>query len=541
MHPLKDFIAPRALKQIGARIAKARQLRGWSLGEFSGQVGVSVSTVHRIEQGDPGVATRSLVNCLMVLGVFDDLDSSFEEDQAALGQAKWNSSAAKTKSSPAASMQACGPETTDLRPLPPEAQLLFPAVWPRDCPEEPLAVTLGKQGLPVGELRIHNSGKTMVSSFRHERSWLAHKNFFPVSPELSSTLAPHWRKSARLGGSPVFGALADTLPQGFGLRVIEKAHARGLLGRRSSDAFSPLEELVIHLDACRKGASRVRLASWSSLALLAKKIQLPDLSQLGVVSAAIKAFEENREDEEQLLLLLRCATSLGGSQPHCSWTQEDGRLAIAKFPSIHDRYSLAKVEMLGMQLAKAADIGVVDVRLEDVQGIPVLVSPRFDRAVSGARTPCLAARCFLLAEDSDEVGYLDLLGAMRHHCKDFEVDALKLWRRLMFCLLINAPRSRLEKIDFLYAGKGHWELAPAYGIRPHVGAEVVSRDGEIQALLDASTAFGIHRADALSYLRNQLQVIKGWKVLAEDSRIGMSVGEIDAFEKATGIAEMARF
>ncbi|WP_159591127.1 HipA domain-containing protein [Hydrogenophaga sp. BPS33] len=539
MHPLKDFIAPRALKQIGARIAKARRLRGWSCGEFSGQVGVSVSTVHRIEQGDPGVATRSLVNCLVVLGVFEDLDSSFQEDHAALEQARWDGPTAKARSTPAASMEACSPDATDLRPLPPEAQLLFPAVWPRDCPEEPLAVTLGKQGLPVGELRIHNSGKAMVSSFRHVRSWLAHENFFSVSPELSSTLAPHWRKSARPGGCHVFGALADTLPRGFGLRVIEKAHARGLLERRSSDAFSPLEELVIHLDACRKGALRVRSASWSSLALLAKKIQLPGLSQLGVVSAAIKAFEEGCEDEEQLLMLLRCATSLGGSQPHCSWTQEDGRLAIAKFPSIHDRYSLAKVEMLGMQLAKAAGIDVVDARLEDVQGAPVLVSPRFDRVEDGGRKHCVGARGFLLAEENDEVTYLDLLEAMRHHCKDFEADALKLWRRLMFCLLINVPCSHLEKIDFLFVEKKHWRLAPAYGIRPRVGAEVVSRDGEVQALLEASAAFGIHRADALTYLRDQLKVLKGWKAIAEDSRIGMSVEEVEFF--STDISRIESF
>lgn len=58
----------RTLKQLGTNISRARRRRHWSQTDLAVQIGASVSTVRRLEKGDPGTALQHLISVLFVMG-----------------------------------------------------------------------------------------------------------------------------------------------------------------------------------------------------------------------------------------------------------------------------------------------------------------------------------------------------------------------------------------------------------------------------------------------------------------------------------------
>jgi len=70
-------------------------------------------------------------------------------------------------------------------------------------------------------------------------------------------------------------------------------------------------------------------------------------------------------------------------RPKCTVVDDDGRLAIGKFPSVKDERPVTKGEVLAMQLASKSGLLVAETRLVDSDGVPVTLSRRFDRTVGG--------------------------------------------------------------------------------------------------------------------------------------------------------------
>lgn len=65
-------------------------------------------------------------------------------------------------------------------------------------------------------------------------------------------------------------------------------------------------------------------------------------------------------------------------RPKCSVVDDDGTLAIGKFPSVQDERAVTKGEVLAMTLAKAAGLNVATARILDSDGVPVALIRRFD-------------------------------------------------------------------------------------------------------------------------------------------------------------------
>jgi transcriptional regulator with XRE-family HTH domain len=63
-----QFPVERVLQRLGENISRARRRRYWSQDDLAEQIGLSVSTVRRLEAGDPGVRLQSLVSVLLVFG-----------------------------------------------------------------------------------------------------------------------------------------------------------------------------------------------------------------------------------------------------------------------------------------------------------------------------------------------------------------------------------------------------------------------------------------------------------------------------------------
>ena len=109
----------------------------------------------------------------------------------------------------------------------------------------------------------------------------------------------------------------------------------------------------------------------------------------------------------------------------------DGTLAIAKFPKTDDDRSITHGEALAMTLASKAGLNVAAARLQDVAGRPVALITRFDRQ-DGKRIPFLSAMSFLGLNDGDEATYTDIAECIRMYSSEPTADLHELWRRIIF-------------------------------------------------------------------------------------------------------------
>lgn len=63
----------RGIARLGQDISRARRARRISTTDMAARMGVGRSTLHRLEQGDPGVSLNTLAMALSALGLVDRL------------------------------------------------------------------------------------------------------------------------------------------------------------------------------------------------------------------------------------------------------------------------------------------------------------------------------------------------------------------------------------------------------------------------------------------------------------------------------------
>nr|WP_314624262.1 HipA N-terminal domain-containing protein [uncultured Noviherbaspirillum sp.] len=117
-------------------------------------------------------------------------------------------------------------------------------------------VGLGNAGTPVGELTYVKQGARENTSFAYDRGWLASPDRFAVSPDLELTPDHQRRRAAGPQEAVYHHALADTMPDAWGRRVIARDHAK----RRAAEQLPPLTEMDYLLavdDFSRIGALRL--------------------------------------------------------------------------------------------------------------------------------------------------------------------------------------------------------------------------------------------------------------------------------------------
>lgn len=425
--------------------------------------------------------------------------------------------------------------TTALKPPP-------SACGPRR--DEILDITMGKSEQPLGALHHVQDGPTECSEFSFDRRWLGRELFFSPSPDLRCHPHGQWRTRPLGQGSPFFAALADTQPDGFAQGILERSLGEATLTTHPLAGLESraLVSLCATHELCRLGALRIRPRN-PALTVSGRRFDLPFAADLDTMARATAAFERGEADERQTRLLLSSATALGGSRPKVCFVQsaekqDGGTLAVARLPSVADRYPVAKAEMLLGQLAREVGIRVVDMALKNLCNATVLITQRLDRDAEGGRQPYLSARSLLLAEEGEEPDWMDLLAVMRTCSKVFKTDARQLWLRMLFMRLINAQVS-LRKFGFVYRSLARWELAPATALRPAMEPERqpafsnIPGPGlrwDVDQLLRHSAAFGIHQNEARTLLQRMVEVISRWKVKAEQYPVRMTNTDIASLE-----------
>lgn len=409
-----------------------------------------------------------------------------------------------------------------------------------------IQVLLGEMPVRVGVIQYDIQGARESAAFEYAPEWLASPDAFALAPDLRLVAGPQFHKRTR-DGSVFHDPIADTEPDGWGKSVIIRDHAKRRQAARragastSSTSLNHLDFLLAVDDVSRVGALRFQDESGRFCrAPEAGERTIPPLVELGALLAASRAVETNTETAADLAYLRGRGTSLGGLRPKCSVLDENGRLAIGKFPSVQDQRAVSKGEVLALRLAKHAGINAADARLVDSDGIPVALIRRFDRTERG-RLMYISAATMLGVDKTTpgEHSYTELVDAIRTHGAAAQADIDELFRRIAFSILITNVDDHLLNHGFLHAEHGLWRLAPAFDLNPFPDrvrelktwiSEETGPEASIEALMSVAPYFRLDTSRARRIIRQVETSVSRWR--KEGHKLGITDAELDQFADA---------
>jgi serine/threonine-protein kinase HipA len=232
-------------------------------------------------------------------------------------------------------------------------------------------------------------------------------------------------------------------------------------------------------------------------------------------------------------------SSLGGARPKASVRDQDGSLAIAKFPRKDDEFNVVLWEAVALTLAKNARVKVPSWRLETILEKPVLIIKRFDRD-NGQRIPFLSAMSMLGAQDNEQHSYIEMAYALAQNGSAPEEDMAELWRRIVFTVMISNTDDHLRNHGFIYERYKGWRLSPAYDMNPtpielkaRVLATAIDFDDTSASLKTAMAVtkdFRLSKDNAREIIKEVSRSVKQWRQVA--SEVGLSKRECDRMASA---------
>ena len=393
--------------------------------------------------------------------------------------------------------------------------------------EQPVEVDLeiGGRDVPAGKLWTHRHGRSESATFSYLDEYLQRPDSYDLDPGLPLQAGQHQTAV----GQPLFGAMSDCAPDGWGQRLVRRAEAQ-----RARDAGTQqrgLTEAGFLLgarDDLRQGAMRFR--GHDSEQYLA--VDTEGVPQLIGLSRLLNAAEELERDEptsEDLHLLLHGGSSLGGARPKAHVLDTKGRLAIAKFPSPQaDQWDVIRWEAVALTLAKDAGITVPEHKLHVIEDRPVLVVRRFDRDAS-SRLGYLSAMSMLQAKDGEQASYLEIGQVIEEHSPDAGRDLRELWRRIVFTILISNTDDHLRNHGFLRTSTAGWSLSPAFDLNPNpkggakhltTAIDETNTQASLATALEVAELFRVSEARARAIVADVSTATARWRDVALMAGLG---------------------
>ena len=413
-------------------------------------------------------------------------------------------------------------------------------------------IHIGGEARLVGALHFDQQGARESAVFEYDPTWLAAAKTFAIEPALALVTGPQFHRKLR-DGSVFHSVIADTEPDGWGRRVIQRDHAkRRQAARRAGEAMElqPLNSLDYLLavdDFSRVGALRMQDEDGQfQRAFEEGRRTTPALIDLAHLLSATRAVETNTETAADLAYLRGRGTSLGGLRPKCTVIDEDGRLAIGKFPSVGDERLVTTGEVLALRLARRVGIDAAEARLINSEGNPIALIRRFDRPAGGGRLMYISAATMLGVEPGGpgENAYTELVDALRQNGVAPSADIEELWRRVAFSILITNVDDHLRNHGFLHVERGL--CAPAFDVNPFPErvrelktwvSDESGPEATIEALMSVVPYFKLTLVRAKTILAQVERGVASWR--DEAKALGMTARDLDSFADAFEHAERA--
>lgn len=375
---------------------------------------------------------------------------------------------------------------------------------------------LDGQSVHVGTAHFTRRGRAVTTTFTYSPTYLARPGAYAVDPALPLDVG-----RGHTTGLP--GAFADSAPDRWGRRLIEKAWA-------GPPSISEVDYLVGVSDHSRQGALRYRRPDEPGYIAVGHDIpRLVDLGRLLHASDQLAGAGRHHDAEEMHAvreLLDVGGTTLGGARPKASVIDADGALSIAKFPHPGDEWDVMAWEKTALDLAARAGLDVPARHLTRVDGRSVLILRRFDRDGS-TRLGYASAMTLTGLNDGDPADYLDLAAAIADHSTQPDADLADLWRRIAVFTAIHNIDDHFRNHGFLHS-PGGWALAPAFDVNPNPepnkaratsisGATSISEERD--ALLEAAPYFGLTADQGVEVLAQVHTATASWRTVAAGNGI----------------------
>lgn len=404
--------------------------------------------------------------------------------------------------------------------------------------EKDVFVYADLDGVPhlVGRLWARVRKNKEGASFEYDAAWLNNPNRFALEPALAVGPGPFHTGT----DMPMFGAIGDSAPDRWGRALMRRMERR----RAQSEGQTPrtlheMDYLLLVDDEARAGALRFAEQPDGPFLRQADVKRIPPLVKLPELLSAAEHVVEDTDTEEDLRLLIAPGSSLGGARPKASVRENNGSLAIAKFPRKDDEWSTVRWEAIALSLAHKAGITVPDARVELVADKPVLLLRRFDRE-GQRRIPFLSAMSMLGAKDNETRSYLEIVDALRQHGAAPQEDMEALWRRMVFNILISNTDDHLRNHGFLYHGNDGWRLSPAYDlnptptdVKPRILTTAINEDDTTASLstaMEVAGYFGLEAGRAGHIAAQAGKAVSKWREVA--AKQGISKQETDRMASA---------
>ena len=385
----------------------------------------------------------------------------------------------------------------------------------------------------VGRCRYVAKRRGQSSVFEYADEWLGYVDAFALDPANLPLEARQIYTSSEKSALP--GALRDTAPDRWGQQLIKRAFRKA--GEERS--LSEIDYLLAINDRTRIGALRYKREGEETFDHDIGHYRVPPLIQLPALVNAADAVQANSETADDLKLLLNEGSPLGGARPKSAVVDNDGTLAIAKFPKPDDDRSIPHGEVLAMTLAGRASINVAATRQQDVAGRPVSLITRFDRD-GDQRIPFLSAMSLLGLNDGDSATYTDIAEVIRMYSSAPTEDLHELFRRIVFSVMVGNLDDHLRNHGFLYDQDNKWRLSPAYDLNPVPLAEKtrelttwISEEGpeaDLELARRAAPFFALRADQAETIIEDVAAALKGWPNTAR--QLGMSTADIATYATA---------
>jgi serine/threonine-protein kinase HipA len=393
--------------------------------------------------------------------------------------------------------------------------------------EQPIEVDVQIAGrdVPAGRLWTHRHGQTESATFSYREDYLQLADAYELDPGLPLQAGQHQTPVKQ----PLFGAMSDCAPDGWGRRLVRRAEAqRAREADTQQRELTEVDFLLGARDDLRQGALRFRgHDSEQYLALDSEGV--PHLIGLPRLLGAAEELERDQPTSEDLRLLLHGGSSLGGARPKAHVLDTEGRLAIAKFPSPKaDEWDVIRWEAVALTLARHAGITVPEHELHVIENRPVLVVRRFDRDTNG-RIGYLSAMTMLQAKDGEDASYLEIGQALEEQSPDAGADLRELWRRIVFTVLISNTDDHLRNHGFLRLSTAGWSLSPAFDLNPNpegaakqlaTAIDDNSTEASLATALEVAPQFRISEMQARAIVAEVLAATERWRNVARATGLG---------------------
>lgn len=340
----------------------------------------------------------------------------------------------------------------------------------------------------------------------------------------------------------IFSCFSDALPDRWG---------RTLLNRREQIVASEEKRPVRRLnsfdylvgidDESRMGGFRFSEIPGGKYINCDASLRVPPLANVCELMQAAHEIEASEElhvlpSKRWLMQLLRPGTSLGGARPKATVKDDDGNLAVAKFPSRKDDYDVALWEHFCHVMGRKAGINVADTHVVSGGQYNILLSKRFDRTGAGRRKHFASALTLLGLNDGDNAstgcGYTDIVDFIVRCGCDVKNNLEELYRRVAFNIIVGNSDDHFRNHGFILTQKG-WELSLAYDINPTLCEEqslLINREtnkSDLDILLKSAGEYMLSADVAARIIAEVKTSMKTWR--GEAAKLKLSRRDADMF------------